>query len=82
MTALMDGLVSLLACGIVIRAMKFGAMGVVSALRETGAIYAAIIGRLFLNEKLMVRRNGSRRTVGFLPVDVTKTFSHAYRDRA
>jgi drug/metabolite transporter (DMT)-like permease len=56
MTALMGGLVSLLAYSIVIWAMRFGAMGVVSALRETSVIYAAIIGRFFLNEKLTARR--------------------------
>ncbi len=46
--ALTGGLVSLLAYGIVIWAMQDGAMGVVSALRETSVVYAAIIGRVFL----------------------------------
>jgi drug/metabolite transporter (DMT)-like permease len=32
------------------------AMGVVSALRETSVVYAAIIGRFFLKEKLSARR--------------------------
>ncbi|WP_407155754.1 EamA family transporter [Bradyrhizobium sp. STM 3557] len=58
-TALMGGVVSILAYGIVIWAMKFGEMGVVSALRETSVIYAAMIGRLFLNEELTVRRIAS-----------------------
>ncbi len=58
-TALTGGLVSILAYSIVIWAMKFGAMGVVSALRETSVIYAAIIGRFFLNEKLTARRIAS-----------------------
>lgn len=57
--ALMGGLVSLLAYSVVIWAMKFGAMGVVSALRETSVIYAALIGRFFLNEKLTLHRIAS-----------------------
>lgn len=40
------------AYGIVIRAVKFGAMVVVSTLRETSVIYAIIMGRSFLNEEL------------------------------
>ena len=31
-------------------------MGVVSALRETSVVYAAIIGRIFLKEELTTRR--------------------------
>ena len=54
--ALTGGLVSLLAYGIVIWAMQDGAMGVVSALRETSVVYAAIIGRVFLKERLSARR--------------------------
>ncbi|WP_244815966.1 DMT family transporter [Caballeronia sp. Lep1P3] len=50
------GLVSVAAYGIVIWAMQFGAMGAVSALRETGVVFAALIGRMFLNEQLTVRR--------------------------
>jgi uncharacterized membrane protein len=45
---LTGGLVSILAYGIV--------MGVVSALRETSVVYAAIIGRIFLKERLTTRR--------------------------
>ena len=57
--ALTGGLVSLLAYGIVIWAMRFDAMSVVSALRETSVVWAAIIGRVFLSEKLSARRIAS-----------------------
>jgi drug/metabolite transporter (DMT)-like permease len=54
--ALTGGIVSILAYGIIIWAMQYVAMGVVSALRETSVVYAAIIGRLFLQERLSKRR--------------------------
>ncbi len=54
--ALTGGIVSILAYGIIIWAMQYDAMGVVSALRETSVVYAAIIGRVFLKEKLTARR--------------------------
>ena len=57
--ALAGGVVSILAYGIVIWAMQYAPMGVVSALRETSVVYAAIIGRLFLKEKLTARRIAS-----------------------
>jgi uncharacterized membrane protein len=57
--ALTGGLVSIAAYGIVIWAMQFDAMGVVSALRETSVVWAALIGRVFLKEKLSARRIGS-----------------------
>jgi drug/metabolite transporter (DMT)-like permease len=50
------GLVSVAAYGIVIWAMQYGAMGAVSALRETSVVFAALIGRMFLNEQLTARR--------------------------
>ena len=50
------GLVSLLAYGLVIFAMSFGPMGAVSALRETSVVFAALIGRLFLHERLTLPR--------------------------
>ncbi len=36
--------------------MQFGSMGAVSALRETSVVFAALIGRMFLNERLTFRR--------------------------
>jgi drug/metabolite transporter (DMT)-like permease len=54
--ALVGGLVSILAYGIVIWAMQYDAMGEVSALRETSVVFAAVIGRIFLHERLTVRR--------------------------
>lgn len=56
MMALAGGVVSILAYGIVIWAMQHGAMGVVSALRETSVVFAALIGRIFLGEKLTAGR--------------------------
>ncbi|SFI14007.1 MULTISPECIES: DMT family transporter [unclassified Pseudomonas] len=55
-TALIGGLVSLLAYGIVIYAMSHAPMGAVSALRETSVLFAALIGYLFLGESLTVRK--------------------------
>jgi drug/metabolite transporter (DMT)-like permease len=57
--ALGGGLVSIAAYGIVIWAMQFGAMGVVSAMRETSVVYAALIGWFFLGEELSSRRIAS-----------------------
>ena len=56
---LTGGVVSALAYGIVIWAMQYDTMGVVSALRETSVVYAAIIGRAFLKEELTARRIAS-----------------------
>ena len=53
------GLVSLLAYGIVIWAASIAPMGPVSALRETSVVCAALIGWLFLGERLSARRLGS-----------------------
>lgn len=55
-TALIGGLVSLLAYGIVIYAMSRAPMGAVSALRETSVLFAALIGYLFLGESLTARK--------------------------
>lgn len=46
------GLISILGYGIIIYAMSKGPMGSVSALRETSVMFAAIIGAVFLHERL------------------------------
>lgn len=46
------GIISAGAYGIVIWAMQNGAMGALSALRETSVLFAALLGRVFLNEQL------------------------------
>jgi len=56
LTAVVGGLVSLLAYAIVIYAMSEAPLGAVSALRETSVLFAALLGYLFLGEKLTVRR--------------------------
>lgn len=55
-SSLGGGLVSIGAYGIVIWAMQSGAMGGVSALRETSVVFAALIGRIFLGEAMSARR--------------------------
>lgn len=56
---LAGGVMSLLAYGIVIWAVTLAPMGTVSALRETSVLFAALIGALFLGEKLTLRRIGA-----------------------
>ncbi|QIB08032.1 EamA family transporter [Pseudomonas fluorescens] len=56
LTAVVGGLVSLLAYGIVIYAMNEAPLGAVSALRETSVLFAALIGYAFLGETLTTRR--------------------------
>ncbi|TNF84646.1 EamA family transporter [Pseudomonas sp. ICMP22404] len=56
LTAVVGGLVSLLAYGIVIYAMNEAPLGAVSALRETSVLFAALIGSVFLGETLTARR--------------------------
>jgi drug/metabolite transporter (DMT)-like permease len=46
------GVISLAAYGAIIWAMQANAMGAVSALRETGVVFAALLGAIFLNERL------------------------------
>ncbi|MDR5733492.1 DMT family transporter [Caballeronia sp. LZ025] len=55
-SSLGGGLVSIAAYGIVIWAMQAGAMGAVSALRETSVVFAALIGRVFLRETVNAKR--------------------------
>jgi drug/metabolite transporter (DMT)-like permease len=55
-TSLVGGLVSIGAYGIVIWAMQSGAMGAVSALRETSVVFAVLIGRVFLREAVSGKR--------------------------
>jgi drug/metabolite transporter (DMT)-like permease len=55
-SSIIGGLVSIAAYGIVIWAMQAGAMGAVSALRETSVVFAALIGRTFLRENVDAKR--------------------------
>ncbi len=50
------GIVSMTAYAIVIWAASVSPMGPVSALRETGVVFAALLGRVFLSEPLGPRR--------------------------
>ncbi len=54
--AMVGGLVSLVAYGIVVFAMSHAPMGAVSALRETSVVFAALIGYFFLGEALTMRK--------------------------
>jgi drug/metabolite transporter (DMT)-like permease len=54
--AAVGGIASVIAYGIVIFAMLLGPMGAVSALRETSVVFAALIGWLFLRERLTAYR--------------------------
>jgi uncharacterized membrane protein len=55
-SSLVGGLVSIAAYGIVIWAMQSGAMGAVSALRETSVVFAVLLGRMFLREAVSGKR--------------------------
>jgi drug/metabolite transporter (DMT)-like permease len=50
------GLISVIGYGIVIWAMKSSPMGMVSALRETSVLFAAVLGRFFLQESFNARK--------------------------
>jgi drug/metabolite transporter (DMT)-like permease len=50
------GLISLLAYGAIIWAMQANPMGAVSALRETSVVFAALLGAVFLGERLTMLR--------------------------
>ncbi|HTW26255.1 MAG TPA: EamA family transporter [Acetobacteraceae bacterium] len=54
--AVIGGVLQLLAYGTVVAALSLGQFGSVAALRETGIIFAAMIGRVFLGETLPPRR--------------------------
>jgi drug/metabolite transporter (DMT)-like permease len=54
--SLIGGLVSIAAYAIVIWALQAGAMGEVSALRETSVVFAVLIGRVFLRESVSAAR--------------------------
>ncbi|WP_337268825.1 DMT family transporter [Oryzifoliimicrobium ureilyticus] len=54
--ALGGGLVSMLAYGAVVAAFALGPAGPISALRETSVVFAALIGWLFLGERLSAQR--------------------------
>jgi drug/metabolite transporter (DMT)-like permease len=57
--ALAGGAASLLAYALVVWAMTMAPLGMVSALRETSVVFAALIGWLFLNERWSWRRIGA-----------------------
>lgn len=54
--ALAGGVVSLIAYGLVVAAFKLGPAGPVAAIRETSVVFAALIGRVFLGERLTAKR--------------------------
>ncbi|TDV15630.1 DMT family transporter [Paraburkholderia caballeronis] len=55
-SSLAGGIVSIAAYGIVIWALQSGAMGAVSALRETSVVFAVLIGRVILRETVSGKR--------------------------
>jgi len=59
------GVVSLVAYGIVIWAVTLAPLGLVSALRETSVVFAALLGRLFLKESLTARRLSACSVIAF-----------------
>jgi drug/metabolite transporter (DMT)-like permease len=54
--AIGGGLISILAYGVIIWAMQSSPMGAVSALRETSVVFAALLGAMFLGERLTAQR--------------------------
>jgi drug/metabolite transporter (DMT)-like permease len=59
LTALAAGLVQLITYLIVIWAITLSPIAPISALRETSIVFAALIGRIFLNEALSIHRLAS-----------------------
>jgi len=66
---IIGGCASSLAYGLVIFAMSLGAMGIVSSLRETSVIFAAIIGSVYLKEDF-----GKQRIVAAILVSIGIVF--------
>ena len=54
--ALGGGVISIAAYGAIIWAMQSSPMGAVSALRETSVVFAALLGAVFLRERLTLQR--------------------------
>ena len=54
--AVIGGLLSFASYGAIITALALGKAGAISALRETGIVFSALIGRFFLGEVLTTRR--------------------------
>lgn len=54
--AVVGGIGAAIAYALVIWAMQSGAMGPISSLRETSIVFAALIGRFFLSEKISFQR--------------------------
>ena len=54
--AVSGGLLSFASYGAIIAALALGKAGAISALRETGIVFSALIGRFFLGEVLTTRR--------------------------
>jgi drug/metabolite transporter (DMT)-like permease len=57
--AALSGVLALVGYAVIMWAVTLAPMGAVSALRETSVVFAALIGRLFLEERLTLRRVGS-----------------------
>lgn len=54
--AVAGGLLSFGSYGAIVAALALGNVGAISALRETSIVFSALIGRVFLGERLSVRR--------------------------
>jgi drug/metabolite transporter (DMT)-like permease len=54
--ALAGGVIAVLAYGVVVAAFRLGPAGPITALRETSVVFAVLIGWLFLEERLTLRR--------------------------
>jgi len=61
--AVAGGMVSMVAYGAVVVAFTLAPVGPITALRETSVVFAAILGRMFLNEPLTLKRIAACGTV-------------------